>query len=211
MPEAPITVAIPVIPTRGFGSPPVKPPPGFPHIPAAPMLEQAVASVHAQTLKPSGGISLAADVDKLGAATTRQRALDAVTTEWVSFLDDDDLMYPHHLETHWRILQESGADVAYSWFDGNQPFGIEGERTHRGKVWNPAGPHHITMTITVRTELAKRVGFAPHPDASPDGMYEDWRMILGLNTLGAKFIGTDQLTWHYRVHSGNTSGLATRW
>lgn len=200
-------VAIPTIPPRAANGVPVDPPPGFPGMPRAPMLIQASWSVQQQTVKPAG-ISLAVDMDHKGAAATRQRALDLVTTPWVSFLDDDDLMYPHHIETHWRILQESGADVAYSWFDGNEPFPAS---THRGKVWDPAGPHHITMTITVRTELAKQIGFAPHPDARADGSFEDWRFICGLNELGARFVGTDELTWHYRIHNNNTSGLAARW
>ncbi len=123
------------------------------------------------------------------------------------FIDSDDTWYPHHLETHWRLLQESGADVAYSWFDGNLPFP---ESTHRGRVWDPAAPHHTTMTITVRTELAKRVGFAlDHPEGWILAQ-EDWRLIVGLNEIGAKFIGTAETTWTYRVHGGNTSGMAGR-
>lgn len=195
--EVPITVAIPALPTRtGPGG----------------LLEQAIDSVRRQTVTPAGGISVVIDTNRDGAAITRQRALNAVETDFVSYLDDDDILHPHHLETHWALLRETGADVAYSWFDGNEPFGPQGELTHRGKVWNPEGPHHITMTITVRTALAKQVGFTPHPDASEAiGMAEDWVHILGLNALGARFVGTGIVTWTYRVHSGNTSGLATRW
>jgi hypothetical protein len=207
MDTAPITVVIPTIPPRTHGGQVMPVPPGFPHIEPAPLFLQATRSVSVQTVKPAGGLAVAIDTDHEGAAITRQRALDLVTTEFSSFFDDDDLMYEHHIETHWRLLREHGADVAYSWFDGNNPF-----PKHRGRVWDADQPHHTTMTITVRTELAKAVGFyTPHPLATKDCAGEDFMFILGLNDLGAKFVGTDVVTWHYRLHGYNTSGLGTRW
>ena len=195
-PLVPITACIPTHPARGDA------------FDGHSLLGQAIASVFRQTAQAEGGISLATDLDGDGAGRTRQRALDAVETEWVSFLDSDDTWYPHHLATHMRLLEESGADVCYSWFDGNQLPGWE--ITHRGRVWNSAEPHHTTMTLTVRTELAKRVGFATdHPEGWTLAQ-EDWRFVLGLNELGAKFIGTGETTWTYRIHGGNTSGLPSR-
>ncbi len=192
LPAAPVTVVIPTHPARGGA------------LERGTLLGRAVASVRAQTLQPAGGISIACDLNGDGAGATRQRALDEVDTEFASFLDSDDTFYPNHLETHYRLLRENDADVAYSWFDGNLVF-----PAHRGRVWDPAEPHHTTMTITVRTELAKRVGFATdHPEGwiVPQ---EDWRMILGLNNLGAKFVGTGEITWTYQVTGFNTSGSPT--
>jgi hypothetical protein len=208
---APTTVAMPVIPPRGFGGDSHKYAyrvEGIEYVEGGGLMEQAVASVHAQTVAPIGGIQLAADLDRQGAAATRQRALEVVETEYVSFLDDDDLFYPHHIETHWRLLRETGADVAYSWFDGNRPFP---ERSHRGRQFDPANPHHITMTLTVRTELARQVGFRRDPNASAECAGEDWMFITGLADAGARFVGTGDITWHYRLHDHNTSGLGHRW
>lgn len=185
-----ITVAIPSIPPRVCGG----------------LLQSATESVRAQTLLPSGGISVSVDVDKAGAAVTRQRALDGVKTEWVAFLDDDDLFYPNHLETLLGLASDTGADYLYSWFDGNNPF-----PQHRGKEFDPDNPHHTTMTVMVRTELAKQVGFATdHPEGWTLPQ-EDWRFTLGCIEAGAKFAGTGDVTWHYRVHRGNTSGVPERW
>lgn len=194
-PVVPITVVIPTHPARGAALDP------------STLLGRAVASVEAQTLQPAGGISIACDLNGEGAAATRQRALDAVQTPWVSFLDSDDYLYPHHLETHWRLLEEWGADVAYSWWGGNRPFP---EETHRGLQFDNKHPHHITMTLTVRTELAKRVGFVrEHLD--PDWTGEDWAFICGLAKLGAVFVGTGEETWFYdATHGGNTSGAPFR-
>jgi hypothetical protein len=200
--KAPITVVIPTHPARGAANDP------------GTLLGRAVASVWAQTLQPAGGISIAVDLNGDGAAATRQRALDDADTEFVSFLDSDDWMYPHHLATHWALLSRGGwaeegrefADVAYSWWGGNRPFP---EATHRGIPFDNAHPHHITMTLTVRASLAKSVGFLGDP-LHPDWTGEDWRFIKGLADLGAKFVGTAEETWHYAVHGANTSGSPTR-
>lgn len=197
--QIPVTVVIPTIPPRVNG----------------PLLTQAVDSVRAQTYAPSGGISCALDVLKRGAAATRQRALDAVTTEYVAFLDDDDYWYPHHLETLWGLV-ERGADYAWSWFDGNNPFPM-----HRGRQMNINEPHHTTMTVLVRTEVALHAGFFQESPMHQDWSGEDWqfelRCIARLRELhgddGAtkRMLGSAEATWFYRVHSGNTSGLTTRW
>lgn len=181
-----ITVAMPSIPPRVGGD----------------LFHQAVDSVRRQEMLPTGGISVALDVDHAGAAVTRQRALDAVRTKWVAFLDDDDYFYPRHLKTLHDLLDEHSADYAYSWFDGNDPF-----PQHRDRQMDPANPHHTTMTVMVRTELAKEAGFMNHPEANSVWPGEDWNFTLRCLELGGKFIGTGDVTWHYRRHSGNTSGL----
>lgn len=198
---APVTFVVPTHPARGDANDPGS------------LLGAAVRSIFAQTLQPAGGISIMTDRDGDGAAVTRGRALADVETEFVSFLDSDDWLYPNHLATHWRLITNNGqadpadwADVAYSWWGGNRPFP---ESTHRGLVFNPATPHHITMTLTVRTELAKAAGFDGRP-LDPEWAGEDWLFILRLCELGARFVGTGEETWHYRVHGANTSGLPYR-
>lgn len=200
--NVPLTVCLPTHPARGAADDP------------ATLLGRAVASVRAQTLQPAGGIAIACDLDGDGAAVTRQRALDEIGTAFVSFLDSDDWLYPNHLETHWRLLTNDGngypdttsadgyADVAYSWWGGNRPFR---EETHRGLVFDPAHPHHITMTLTVRTDLARAAGFGNRP-LDPEWAGEDWIFILRLCELGAKFVGTAEETWFYDAHGANTSG-----
>lgn len=206
-PVVPVTFCLPTHPARGNIQD------------RGTLLGRAVASIHAQTVRPEGGVSIACDLNGDGAARTRQRALEEVKTEFVSFIDSDDWLYPNHLATHVRLLSGCGddhsldplsvdtkywADVAYSWWAGNQPFP---ESTHRGLQFDNAHPHHITMTITVRTELAKRVGFL-FEQMHPEWYGEDWKMITGLADLGAKFVGTAEETWFYDAgHGGNSSGI----
>src|SRR5690349_19947683 len=94
-----ITVAIPSIP-----------------VVRSAMLAQAVRSVLRQSL-PAAALSVAFDTTAAGAAATRQRALDAVRTPWVAFLDDDDQFKPEHLEKLYLHAMNSGADYVYSWFE----------------------------------------------------------------------------------------------
>lgn len=169
------------------------------------MLTRALQSALAQHLPPRA-LSVALDTEHAGAAATRQRALQAAQTGWVAFLDDDDWWYPNHLEVLMANALAHNADYAYSWFDGNNPFPM-----HRGRQMNPAEPHHTTMTVLVRTELAKEVGFIPHADANDVWPGEDWNFTLKCIEKGAKFIGTDIVTWYYNVHGANTSGLGSRW
>jgi glycosyltransferase involved in cell wall biosynthesis len=191
--EAAIAVVMPAIPIRtspeGNG-----------------MVERAIDSIHRQTLRPIE-IHVAVDLRREGAVINRQRALDMVSprAKLVAFLDDDDEWYPHHLATQYGLIQ-SGADVAYSWFDGNDPFPM-----HRGRQWDSADPHHLTMTLMVRAELAKQVGFVNHHYGNPEWPGEDWAFIQGLNNRGARFAGTGEITGTYHAHGGNTSGLASRW
>src|SRR3546814_17041614 len=66
----------------------------------------------AQTL-PARAVIVQADNDKEGSAVTRNRALEAVRTPWVAFLDDDDQFLPHHLQRLSQALTETHADVVY--------------------------------------------------------------------------------------------------
>jgi hypothetical protein len=227
-PRVPVAVAMPVLHRRTLtpaeGGPVAYQVPGIEFEHGLSMFAHAFASVARQTVKPAGGINVAIDGDggtpTRGAGPTRQAALNQAldnlerlellpNRSFVSFIDDDDLWYPHHLETHHRMLTEGGGgDVAYSWFDGNDPF-----PKHRGRVFDSKEPHHTTMNITVRADLAREAGKMLH---QPDGPMhqewsgEDWQMILKLVELGARFVGTGEITFHYRVHYGNTSGLPTK-
>ena len=85
------------------------------------MLNRALNSVQAQTVLPDA-IIVAIDNDREGACATRQRALMSATTDFVSFLDSDDMFLPKHLEWLLKHQRETGADFVYSWFKILQQF-----------------------------------------------------------------------------------------
>ena len=201
-----ITVAIPSLPARSQ------------------LLIRALRSVGRQTLAPAA-VSVALDVSRAGAAATRQRALDAVQTPWVALLDDDDAFKAEHLEKLYAHAIETGADYVYSWFDmvgGIDPFPI----THQINEFDPTAevPPETTITVLVRTGLAKEVGYAPLDRGHNANSGEDYGFLLGCIKAGAIIRNLNagrapskvEKTWYYNVHGdggkthGNTSGLPTK-
>lgn len=187
-----VTVAIPSIPPRGAE------------------LSAALASVCGQTYAPDG-IAVAMDQHHEGAAVTRNRALAMVNTEWVAFLDDDDLLLPRHLEHCLDAADATGADVVYPWFKvagGGQPLS-----RNVGHVFDPDAlreANYIPVTTLVRTKLAKDVGGFPTSDSEDwaHGAPEDWGFLLRLLDAGARFHHTPHVTWVWRNPAGNTRGQA---
>lgn len=180
------------------------------------MLDRAVASVRNQ-LHPATDISIAIDEHGDGAAVTRQRALDAVKTEWTAFLDSDDVFYPEHLRVLAAGAKIFEADYVFSYymvhFPDGRPWPQNDPLGHFGKPFNPAAPHQTTVTTLVRTELAKAVGFhEPPPDSVVGGHRggEDWHFTVGCVDEGAKFYHAARRTWGWTHHHGNTSGRPDR-
>lgn len=177
------------------------------------MLDRAVASVKAQKL-PAADISIAVDENGDGAAVTRQRALDAVTTEWVAFLDSDDWFYPEHLKVLAAGAKIFEADYVFSYymvhFPDGKPWPQNDPLGHFGKQFDPAAPHQTTITTLVRTELAKSIGFQDPPEGVLIGGHrgaEDWHFTVGCAQAGAKMIHVPRRTWAWCHHGANSSGI----
>lgn len=194
-----ITVVTPTIPPR-----------------AGTLLPRMLAGFAAGTLLPEA-FSIAVDVDKEGAARTRQRALDAVRTPVLAFFDDDDEPMADHLQVLSDAMAETGADYVYSWFEVVDEFGRRyGDYdpvfppTHFSEPWDPVNPRHTTMIVMVRTELAQEVGFTPAEPGAEHGE-EDWRFLLGCIEAGAKIHHEPKRTWLWHHDSQNTRGLPERW
>jgi len=185
-----ITVAIAVHPPRlGAGGP----------------YERAAASVWAQTLQPSGGIAGVLDEAGDGAAVTRNRALDLVTTKWVAFLDSDDELYPDHLKLCARYARLSGVDVVYPGWDGPDPTGMFGQPFDSVLLQRA---NYIPVTVLARTAAVRAAGgFQDHPDDNGDPC-EDWGLWLAMCEQGARFGHLPVKTW--RMHPGGTRGRPDR-
>lgn len=187
-------------------------------------LTRAVNSVCAQTLLPDAHI-ITIDNDGEGAAPTRQRALMQAKTDWVAFLDSDDIFLPKHLEWLMAHVLEQGSDFAYSWFKILQEF-ADGRQnvleedtvfpvTHYLNDFDPNDPIETTITTLVRTELAQAVGFHAL-DRGQHNSGEDRSFTLGCLAAGAKITHLKRKSWlwsHAQLADGtpaNTSGIAGR-
>jgi hypothetical protein len=174
------------------------------------MLGRAVRSAESQTV-PCTVLAIE-DTDRSGAAVTRQRGLEQVTTPWVAFLDSDDELDPDHVEHLLACAEETGADYVYPWFrvaGGTDPFPM-----FFGRQWDDSAPHQTTITFLVRTGLALTVGFSPPPATSvaPDGNLggEDWHFTLGCVAAGAQIVHLPRRSWTWHHTGKNTSGIPGR-
>lgn len=168
------------------------------------LLNRALISISTQTLQPRQVLVLN-DVDREGVGVIRQRLLDLVTTQWTAWLDSDDEWLPQHLEKLMVVAEETDSVYVYSWFHAPMdPLG------HFGLPFNPCTPHHTTMGILERTDLAKEVGFPPS-ETNSRFSNEDWAHITGFAKLacerGLKMTHLAERTWSYHMGHGNTSGL----
>lgn len=187
-------------------------------------LQRALDSVYSQTQCPDA-VCLAIDVDGDGAAPTRDRALRQARTEWVAFLDSDDVFMPRHIELLLGHVLREGADFGYSWFkilqehpDGTSQI-LEDDPVfpmgHYVNDWDPAAPIETTITTIVRTELAIEVGMIAL-DRGEVNSGEDARFTLECMKAGAKITHLKRKTWLWSHHwltdkiMGNTSGMPGR-
>lgn len=190
----------------------------IPHIPSrVDKLARALASVTAQTY-PARDVIIASDLFKEGSAATRNRPLlTGIATDWVAFLDDDDVWLPHHLETLIAAARATGAQVVYPGcvvVDGN------GFQIPRREEWGRFGrpfdaellrrKAYLPVTSLVDAELACKALFGP-PTTHPDSDYDDWGFYLRLLDLGATFLHVPEITWIWHHHGANTSGRPDRW
>jgi glycosyltransferase involved in cell wall biosynthesis len=187
----------------------------IPHIPVRPnALARAVRSVALQSHKVTD-IIIATDTHKVGAALTRNRALHNVSTNWVAFLDDDDVFLTNHVETLLRHAEATGATVTYS---GCRVIGSDGQEVlPRRSEWGRFGEafdadllrerSYIPVTSLVWTKHAKQALFG----APPGSHYDDWGFYLRLLDLGARFSHVPEVTWVWNHNGKNTSGLPDRW
>lgn len=159
------------------------------------MLAECMASVAAQTHRPLEHL-VGVDHAGVGPAALRTRLLAAAGGEWVAIVDDDDLLYPQHLE---RLLAASAAaDIVYPFCEVD------------GRDWSPnrafdadalrAG-NYIPITALIRTGLARSLGWR---EQAAHG-WEDWDFWLRALDVGARFVCLPEVTWRYRFHGGNRS------
>lgn len=201
--SADVTVCIPSIPRRTA------------------MLQEAVRSVQTQTGVGDPIIAVNLDTEGVGAARSRNAALESAKTKWVAFLDDDDLLYPQHLDVLTSYAEYQDADLVYPWFDlheGVDPLAVRIGDRYVSPFGLPFGPEHethlrtegnfIPVTVLVRRELLMDVGGFPLPYSEdwPHPTNEDWGCWRRLLDAGAKFAHAPERTWRWRWHHGNTSG-----
>lgn len=134
------------------------------------------------------------DWDHRGPAAVRNELCADVTTEWLTFADDDDRFDRDHLEA--MLVHSTDADVVWTFPR------VTGEDTG----W--PGPDHrcppergqIPVTVLIRTETFLAAG------GFPLGFrHEDAALFAQLYGMGARFRCVHETTWTYQFHGSNRS------
>jgi glycosyltransferase involved in cell wall biosynthesis len=190
---------------------------GIPSIPGREeMLARALESVAVQT-RQVDQVIVDVDVDRTGAAHTRNRILDHCDTDLIAWLDDDDLLLPRHVERLARVLERvpdfdlvypiphipEGRDPTATSVNGiwqlpwRVPFGAEQE-THLREQGS-----FIPITHMVRTEKVREAGGFPIPGTPewPRENVEDWGYLIRLLDAGAHFFHLPVKTWQWTIHT----------
>lgn len=160
------------------------------------LLLEAADTVAAQTL-PAAQHLVGIDPMHAGPAAVRNALIDACATEWVAFLDDDDLLDPHHLQLLAEVARRDGVDVAGSYCrfsDETIPDKFCNRPYHRGTL-----RLHGIFPITVlarRSAVLAAGGFG-------DERYEDWELWNRMADNGCTFTIEPVVTWTYRLRAEN--------
>lgn len=186
----------------------------IPHIPVrVDRLARALRSVFAQTRSPDV-VTVVTDKEHHGAAHTRNRAIDSITTEWVAWLDDDDELQPDHLKACLAAARVHKADIVYPGCDVVRDGRVIPRQEEWGRFGKPFDADllrqksYIPVTSLMRTDtLRKTRGFEP----APGSQYDDWGLYLQLLDVGAVFYHLPRVTWTWNHGEHSTSGLGDRW
>jgi hypothetical protein len=172
------------------------------------LLVEAQASVRGQTVVPPPRHLVTIDRLQRGPAAMRNSMLRRTTTEWVAFLDDDDLMDPEHLELLLAKAEATGADVVSSWWRWMPPDGpFAAPRPDAFDAARLERENYIPITVLARTRAVLESGAFDRHDR-----YEDWALWLRMLDRGCKFAIVPRVTWSYRLGSeGRTARAPHTW
>lgn len=153
------------------------------------LLADAIRSVHAQTVPVREHLISVAPRRRV--ADVRNDLIDAADSEWVAFLDDDDLLDPHHVETLLRQADNADVVIPYCRFDGpplpdgycNRPFDLAALRSHG----------IFPITVLARRELVLAAG-----GFAAEG-WDDWVLWNRMADDGCRFVTVPTVTWTYRT------------
>jgi hypothetical protein len=147
----------------------------------------AIASVLAQSLQPAEHLVLL-DYQRVGGHRPLNVLAQAVQTEWMQILCDDDALLPNHFEQLWPLCAD--ADIVFSpaVLLGNAPWEGYNEAFDGNLLRTKSIVPHNAL---VRTEMFKKVG-----GWTQESGY-DWTFWVRCLDAGARFARYPDKTWIY--------------
>jgi glycosyltransferase involved in cell wall biosynthesis len=151
-----------------------------------------------------------------GVSTTRNLGVSLASTEWVSFIDQDDIWLPEHLACQAQAIAACPqAEFCYSARRNLITASVGGWTLSEPIFPPPPADFRRVMlercfitpsAVSIRRDTFLEVGGF---DAKFNGV-EDWNLWLRISQRGAVFVCSQRPTLHYRIHSGQESGNVMR-
>ena len=178
---------------------------------------RSINSAINQTMR-ADNILVNVDYSRRGAAATRDMLLKAVDTKYVCVLDDDDWFLPHHIETLYRVAENSDADLVYPWhrLSNNARSHLE---EWRGVPWSNDNIHQVPITWMAKTSSLRRVGgftagfdtMSNNLDSTGNRIGEDFVMLHKMVASGMRIVHVNEITWVWNMNTESTHGRPDRW
>ncbi|MCA9035877.1 MAG: glycosyltransferase [Planctomycetaceae bacterium] len=163
-----------------------------------------------EVLSSFGDAIIAINQPNQGIAKTRNRGIEAATSEWVAFLDNDDLWLPEKLSQQLQAAEATRAGAVYT---NTMNFGaverIDSLR-HPDPASMPIGDlfeqllmdnFFVTSSLMVKRDALNAVSrFSENPDLA-----EDWDLWLSLAAAGVRFAAVPDALTKYLWRSGSFS------
>lgn len=140
--------------------------------------------------------------DNQGVVRARNAALSTVHSEFVLFLDADDMLVPDALETllALSVSREGRNKKVALYYGAHEAFGTT-HFVHRPGRWSVdrlRNSNYIALPALIRADVLRSVGgFA---EALEEVGCEDWDLWLSMAERGYHGVGTDRVTFRYRFH-----------
>jgi glycosyltransferase involved in cell wall biosynthesis len=142
---------------------------------------------------------------------SRNFGVQQATSEWIAFIDADDLWEPTKLERQMQdLFRHAGADVSYT---AHVRFSQEGETIRfRGSApprFAPAKNIRKALfgsaTFLTSSAIIRRSTFLALGGFNNQRIGEDWDLWLRLLHGGAKFVSCSEPLLLYRIHGSNVT------
>lgn len=140
------------------------------------------------------------DQENQGIVATKNRGIDEATSDWILFLDADDVLHPTYLEKFYAAARTKNADVIYSamQFTGKEADVFWSRPFSRRSLRKG---NYINNSALIRREPLQNAG--GYNKAMSFG-YEDWELYLNLAEAGVRFAYIREPLLFYRRHSDNS-------
>jgi hypothetical protein len=152
-----------------------------------------------------------------GAGAALNSGLRAARGRWITYLDDDDVVYPFHLDALWSQVRETGALFAYSDYV-RVLVDVDADHVPVPLGWRLIGPWRFSLDeLLVQNSPPIHTWMHDREEALALGgfredsvFYEDWDFLLRF-AQRHRFVSTEIASAEYRFYlNAITNTIATR-